>query len=246
MKTKSKRKVPKTNLPKPTEPSDFAYKVTEIAVSQICQSMGFTSTHLSALETLTKIAILYLKTLAKTAVTYSNASNRTESNVFDIFNALHDLSPVPGFMGPSNCVLKSKLVKDVSVFVSSVDEIPFAKAIPRAGPICEAQNAENLGFGGLNYVPKWLPGFPDEKTYKKCEELEKGGELGLWENNCGGSGKWDECVIGEIGKKNGDLGVERDRDRDRVRFKIGEVKKGGIDIRVYKRSWACKGFAYDF
>ncbi|EEF32236.1 transcription initiation factor TFIID subunit 8 [Ricinus communis] len=251
MKPKSKQNIIETHSPKATDPSDFPFQITKISVSQICQSVGFKSTQLSALETLTHIATLYLKNLAKASASYSSASNRTQSNVFDIINALHDLSSIQGFTGAStlhytsNILSSSRVVKDLSVFVNSIVEIPFAKPIPRVNPV-PPRRSLGLESTSMQHIPKWLPRFPDEKACKKWERDTKRlrEDLGLWENNCGGIGNGIllENMKEEEKKKkshdDGDLVMERGR----VRFKIGEVEKGGIvDIRVYKRNWASKG-----
>ncbi|KAJ6374697.1 hypothetical protein OIU78_030225 [Salix suchowensis] len=174
--------------------SDYAFKITKTAVSQICQSVGFKFTQHSALETLTHITTLYLQTLARTAVSYSNASNRTQSNIFDIINSLHDMSSVQGFTGGStlHCnssgigLLRSGVLKDIKSFVEFSDEIPFAKPIPRGNPISLRRNSIPLEIDELDsrglHIPRWLSRFPDESSYKNCGvrwEKRREGELGL-------------------------------------------------------------------
>jgi transcription initiation factor TFIID subunit 8 len=69
MKPKPHKKTITTHFQKPPapaeNPSDYAFKITKTAVSQICQSVGFKTTQLSALETLTHVATLCLQTLPK-------------------------------------------------------------------------------------------------------------------------------------------------------------------------------------
>ena len=134
-KPKSKRK--QNTHQETTNPGDFPFNITKVAVSQICKSVGFRRGKVSALETLTLVATKYLEALAKSAVSFSNAASRTQSNLLDLTNALHDLSLQGGFTGAStlydnNCLLKSSVLEDLSGFVSSTDEIPFAKPIERA------------------------------------------------------------------------------------------------------------------
>uniref|UniRef100_A0A6M2FAM9 Bromodomain associated domain-containing protein n=1 Tax=Populus davidiana TaxID=266767 RepID=A0A6M2FAM9_9ROSI len=237
--------------PSPAEnPSDYAFKITKTAVSQICQSVGFKCTQLSALETLTHIATLYLQTLAKTAVSYSNASNRTQSNIFDIINSLHDMSSVQGFTGGStlHCsssgigLLRSAVFKDIKSFVEFSDEIPFAKPIPRGNSISLRRNSISLEIDELDsrglHIPRWLPRFPDESSYKNCGERwekRREGGLALWENSdlvSGGGVNKSQGISRENEKRSdgdGDLSVERGK----VIFKIGEAmkaQKGGILI----------------
>ncbi|KAJ6882746.1 hypothetical protein NC651_029127 [Populus alba x Populus x berolinensis] len=217
MKPKPHKKTIKNHFQKPPaaaeNPSDYAFKITKTAVSQICQSVGFKTTQLSALETLTHVATLFLQTLAKTAVLYSNASSRTQSNIFDIINSLHDMSSVRGFTGGStlHCnisgisLLRSSVFKNIKSFVEFSDEIPSYN-----------------------------------KCGDRCEKKRKG-ELVLWEKSDlvgGGIGSGDEFqgISWENQRRSGgggggDLAVERGR----VRFRIGEVggaQKGGVLISL--------------
>ncbi|KAJ6978000.1 hypothetical protein D5086_023717 [Populus alba] len=257
MKPKPHKKTIKNHFQKPPpaaeNPSDYAFKITKTAVSQICQSVGFKTTQLSALETLTHVATLFLQTLAKTAVLYSNASNRTQSNIFDIINSLHDMSSVRGFTGGStlHCnisgisLLRSSVFKNIKSFVEFSDEIPFAKPIPRGESISLRRNSiplelNELGSRGL-HIPRWLPRCPDESSFNKCGdrcEKKRKGELVLWEKSDlvgGGIGSGDEFqgISWENERRSGggDLAVERGR----VRFRIGEVggaQKGGVLISL--------------
>ncbi|CAK7336963.1 unnamed protein product [Dovyalis caffra] len=247
--TKTPKKPNKTHFqklpPAAKNPSDYGFKITRTAVSQICQSVGFKSIQLSALETLTHVATLYLQTLGKTAVSYSNASNRTQSNIFDIINSLHDMSSVQGFPGGSTLhrssgmsLLRSGVLKDIKSFVAFSDEIPFAKPIPRGNSISLRRNSIPLELDELDstglHIPRWLPRFPDESSYKTCGdswEKRRTGDLVLWERSdlvsAGNGNEFQENEKGSDGGGGGDLAVERGR----LRFKIGEVgkaQKGGI------------------
>ncbi|CAN1150876.1 Transcription initiation factor TFIID subunit 8 [Linum perenne] len=238
MKTRSalrRRKTPAAAAATPaelpdTDPSTFAAEIARIAIAQICQSVGYKSAEAPALRTLTRVASLYLQTLATTAAAYTNSCNRTESNVFDVANAMHDLNSAQGFNGAAaihhdGCLLKSGVLKDVKRFVNTVDEIPFAKPIPRA-----INRSEESGPGLAvveargKHIPDWLPAFPDKSTYieeTKGREREK--ELELWgklsvdggEEGDGGGRRVNEKRSG------GELGKEREK----VKFQIGNEKK---------------------
>ncbi|KAL5773494.1 hypothetical protein ACOSP7_013082 [Xanthoceras sorbifolium] len=175
IKTKSKRKQNQSTAEDEKEetPKEFSFKITRVAVSQICRSVGFKAAQHSALETLTLITTRYLEEVAKLASSYSHESNRTQSNLFDLINAFHDLSsPIQGFVGASTLhrddVLDSCLLKEISGFVKSTDEIPFAKPIPRN--MYQLQKKRVSNSRGL-HVPRWLPSFPDVATYKECKEM---------------------------------------------------------------------------
>jgi transcription initiation factor TFIID subunit 8 len=226
MKPKPHKKTITTHFQKPPapaeNPSDYAFKITKTAVSQICQSVGFKTTQLSALETLTHVATLCLQTLARTAVLYSNASNRTQSNIFDIINSLHDMYSVRGFTGGStlHCngsgmsLLRSSVLKNIKSFVEFSDEISFAKPIPIGKSISLRRNSiplelNKLGSRGL-HIPRWLPRCPDESSYNKCGdryEKKRKGELVLWEKSDlvgGGIGSVDE-FRGFLGRTRGEV-----------------------------------------
>ncbi|CAI0392660.1 unnamed protein product [Linum tenue] len=236
MRTRSSLRHPKTPsaaaaaLPPPppeSNPSDCANGIARIAVAQVCQSVGFKSAEGPALETLTRVAGLYLKTLAKAAASYSGDSNRTESNAFDVVNALHELESAQGFAGASDprgcCLVRSSVVKDAQRFLNTIDEIPFAKPIPRAdgsgsSPAPPCSGARPRG----KHIPDWLPDFPEESTYREegCEGIVEGRdvELALWERtiSCGGEGEG----VGAGGKTGEGSGGELRRERERVKFQI--------------------------
>ncbi|XP_021890050.1 transcription initiation factor TFIID subunit 8 [Carica papaya] len=203
----------------PATPSDFSFTLTRTAVSQICRSIGFKTTQFSALETLTLIASKYLQTLAKWASSCSHASARTESNLQDIVNALHDISSLRGFSGASDlqhCPLRSTLLKNLSSFVTSTAEIPFAQPIPRAEepdiPIGPATaNVVDNKRGA--HIPSWLPAFP----------FPAGG-------TCNGSDDLAEEKAGLV-LQSGGVGGILPKDRERVRF---EVRRLGVQNGAYR------------
>ncbi|KAF5742352.1 hypothetical protein HS088_TW09G00396 [Tripterygium wilfordii] len=216
----------------PKAPTDFSLTLTRVAVSQICQSVGFTSTQRSALDTLTRIATIYLQTLSKWTASYSNSSNRTQSNLIDLIHALHDLSSAHGFLGASTlhcndtCQLKSSVLRDLRVFVKFTDEIPFAKPLPRKQ---FPRNLKKLNVNGsseaIPHIPRWLPALPGASTYKvgveRCVGCKK------WENNVGLIGDCGEEIVKSKkksennGKRSGTADDQMlPMERSRVRFKI--------------------------
>ncbi|KAG9142998.1 hypothetical protein Leryth_006271 [Lithospermum erythrorhizon] len=117
------------------EESSYSSTIIKVAMSQICQSIGFEAAESSSLNTITDIAIRYLKAIAKSASSSANSLNRTQCNVFDIVVALEELGSVVGFQGGSDmrveCVLSSSVLVDLERFVIFSNEIPFAKALGR-------------------------------------------------------------------------------------------------------------------
>ncbi|CAN0854996.1 Transcription initiation factor TFIID subunit 8 [Linum grandiflorum] len=211
-------------------PSSFAADIARIAIAQICKSVGYKSAESPALETLNRVAMLYMETLATAAASYANRSNRTQSNVFDVVNALNDLNSARGFTGAAGihegCVLKSGVVKEVERFVNTVDEIPFAKPIPKANNRCPDPGTGRAGVEVRGkHIPDWLPDFPDKSTYvEEVNGRERERELELWEKlrtdgpdggewNGGGGKVKGEKSGGELGKK-----------REKVKFQFGNKK----------------------
>lgn len=225
-KSRSKRKS-NIHLQQPTtNPRDFHFMITTVAVSQICKSVGFRRSHVSALEALTLVATKYLETLAKSAASFSDAASRTQSNILDLTNALHDMSLQLGFLGAStlydhnnNCLLKSSVLESLSDFVSSTNEIPFAKPIERAKEReSEEANAVPGGFqerGG--HIPEWLPRFPDVGgANEECDKRVNGEQL--WENSSSVLG----CQIdGFEEKRSGsNNGGKLPKGRSRIKFRV--------------------------
>lgn len=261
MKAKAKkqhRQIQKlTEKEEETNPAEFAFSVTKVAVSQICRSMGFKAAQSSALDILTSIATKYLQELGSTAASYTNAANRTESNLVDLTNALHDMSFQPGFVGAStlhqqsNCLLNcSSVLKEIVRFVEYSKEIPFAKPIPRSINVnknlifCEKNKENELGSRGLNlHIPKWLPAFPDEGSCKGSNEMVVGkGDNKLWENS--EMVKEGSCDYGAV-EKGQNLSRDLAKERGKVRFKIGVKGNGGsneVGIGVdFMRNGVCRG-----
>lgn len=151
---------------------EFGRSIAKIAVTQICERVGFDSCNDSALEVLADIAIRFVKDLGKTAKFYANVANRTECNVFDVIQSLEDLDSPIGFPGGSegcSSLLGSGAMKEVMEYVEVIEEVPFAQPVA-SFPIVRnrkltpsfVQMGETPEF---KHVPDWLPAFPDPHTY---------------------------------------------------------------------------------
>ncbi|KAM5587191.1 transcription initiation factor TFIID subunit 8-like [Rosa sericea] len=247
-----KRKTPKPVIiptPENPTPSEFSTAIARTAVAQICHSIGFKVTQLSALETLTRVAINYLVAIAKSSASYAAKANRTDSNLFDFTNAIHDLSSVQGFNGASelhrSCALGSSVLKDLAKFVECTDETPFMWPIPRrekmgAEEELVSRNRESDSGRGVGlHVPRWLPALPEVGEAKPVKR--RNGEE-LWENVVVENGNVDSGNGNGNGNENEnrELGVKSKRGR--VRFKIGgvEEKLGGC-VGVKMRNGVCRG-----
>ncbi|KAF8398583.1 hypothetical protein HHK36_017514 [Tetracentron sinense] len=238
-----------------TSPSISSAVITRVAVAQICQSIGFTSSQRSALDALTNIAKNYLQTLAKSASSNANSCGRTESNLFDVIHAIEDLRSIQGFHGASEVnqsLLNSGVLREIISFVRSVDEIPFAKPIPRNN---SAKNYSLSRFSikskqgvkqnrPFSHIPPWLPVLPGPSTYKTagirvsrddrssyCEE-EQDGVINQIVNRPAAAEKKNM-----IWEEKRDLPVERPR----VRFKLGLGLGLGFGGEVGLRNGVCRG-----
>ncbi|XP_010937622.1 transcription initiation factor TFIID subunit 8 [Elaeis guineensis] len=151
---------------------EFGRAIAKIAVTQICGSTGFHSSHPSALDALADVAIRYISDLGKAANFYANLSGRTSSNVFDVIQGLEDLGLSQGFSGASDihrCLASSGVVREIGQFVNTAEEVPFAWPVPRF-PIAripkQTSSFAQIGEAPAgNHIPNWLPAFPDPHTY---------------------------------------------------------------------------------
>lgn len=147
---------------------DFAQAIAKIAVAQVCESEGFQSFQQSALNTLSDVAVRYIREIGKSANFYANLAGRSESNVFDIIHGLEDLGSSQGFSGASDincCPAGSGIVREITQYVGDAEEIPFPYSIP-SFPIIKDRNpilsfAQVTEVSPSEHIPSWLPAFPD-------------------------------------------------------------------------------------
>ncbi|CAH2034695.1 unnamed protein product [Thlaspi arvense] len=213
-----------------TTTAEFSFSLTRIAVSQICQSVGYRSTDSSALNTLTLITTKFLQSVACLAASFANTANRTEVNLFDVVNGLQDISLATSDCFPggstlhdseSHCLIKSAVLRNLSDFVTCALEIPFAKPLPR--PEIDGSSRGDLTRVArspeMKSIPAWLPPFPDSSLY--LEHCTQNRSEQLWENSN------SVTIGGETLLKNSKSESSIDRSggrlpqrRARVRFKV--------------------------
>lgn len=231
-------------------PAEFSHLLTKIAVAQICRSFGFKAAQSSALDSLSKIAAFYMESLAsRAALRAAVCGGRTQCNLFDIIAALEDLRLPSGFPGAGDVnrpLLSSYTLKELNRFVSGVDEVPFARRVPRVEP---RSGSGSEGFPGKSgslvgnraEVPRWLPEFPevDEEEAKRVSKREA-----FWEEEAfhqpPPATPLVKTVKGEEEKKRGRGFLLRGR-RERVRFRLGirSGKMGVDDLEL--RNGVCRG-----
>uniref|UniRef100_A0A1D1XYH9 Transcription initiation factor TFIID subunit 8 n=1 Tax=Anthurium amnicola TaxID=1678845 RepID=A0A1D1XYH9_9ARAE len=151
---------------------DFGRAISRIAVAQICESLGFHSIQHSALDALSDVVIRYICDLGRTSHFYANLAGRTCCSVFDILQGLEDLVSSQGFTGASDlhrCLVSSGVVREITQYVSTADEVPFARPVPHFPMIREPKLAPSIKQCGElspgKHIPYWLPAFPDPHTY---------------------------------------------------------------------------------
>lgn len=247
-------------------PSEFSFAIAKTAVSQICRSVGYKRSKFNALEALTNVTTKYIEAIARSTASFANASNRTESNFFDLINGIHDLCSVRGFTGGSKThksnLLKSAALKEIVDFVKFSNQVPFSKPIPSKN-VCGSQNpeitiesgtpiycSENTKTQGL-HIPRWLPDFPSESLYKKRDLVSvkerKCGEK-LWEHSLAMEDYSSYSENSVMLKNNGiaekeekDTRMELAKGRERVKFKIGREEEKQIGLGVNMMNGVCKG-----
>ncbi|XP_027345765.1 transcription initiation factor TFIID subunit 8 [Abrus precatorius] len=250
-KRKKKRDVVVNNLHVAETASEFSFAVAKTAVAQICQSVGFKTSKYNALETLTNVSTRYLEAIVRSAASFANASNRTDSNLFDLINGIHDLCSVQGFPGGSmmykSNLLRSAALEEIMNFVNLSKDVPFAKQIPFRN-VFGSQNpkaAVNEAKTQVLHVPRWLPDFPEENLYKNCQQVlakeRKCGEK-LWEHSLATEDYSDVLQSNGInGKEKKDARMDFARKRERVKFKIGGEEEKQIGFGVNMMNGVCKG-----
>ncbi|KAG6528925.1 transcription initiation factor TFIID subunit 8-like [Zingiber officinale] len=151
---------------------EFGRAVAKVAVAQICESVGLEGCNLSAIDAFSEVVVRYIYDLGKSARSYANLAGRADCNVFDVIQSLEDLSAPLGFSGASDihhCLVGSSVAREITQYVNTVDEVPFAKPIPKFPISRLPKSSPSFAQAGLEpagkHIPDWLPRFPDPHTY---------------------------------------------------------------------------------
>lgn len=168
----SGREHARSNAQRKSGGDDFAQSIAKVAVAQICEREGFQTFQLSALETLSDVALRYIHSIGKAANFYANLAGRRECNFFDIVQGLEDLGLVQGFSSASDvdhCLACSGTVREIVQYVGETDDVPFAHAIPQF-PVVKDRNLTPSFLQAdkeppEEHIPAWLPLFPEPHTY---------------------------------------------------------------------------------
>ncbi|KAJ4916972.1 Bromodomain transcription factor [Raphanus sativus] len=241
MKRRRKARVNSEAPPDDQSAAEFSFTLTKVAVSQICLSVGYTSTDTSStLNTLTLITTKFLQSIAELAASFSNSANRTEANLFDIVNGLQDAALATSDCFPggstlhsteSHCLIRSAVLRNLSDFVASAFEIPFAKPLPRleiSGSYGGDSTRAARSRDEMKSIPAWLPPFPEDSSlYRERYAEERSGHL--WEKS--------DSVIGHGTFVEETSGFESCRGRSGGRL---PMRRASVRFKV-ERDWSNGG-----
>ncbi|KAL6499155.1 hypothetical protein OROHE_026183 [Orobanche hederae] len=205
---------------------EFAQAIARIAVTQICENLGFQSFQQSALDCLADVGVRHIREIGKTANSYANLANRSQCNVFDVIQGLEDLGSVQGFSGSSDInhpLSESGVVKDIIRYVDKEDEIPFAYLTPVFPVVKERTSNPSFAQAGEHppdeHIPSWLPKFPNPETYANLRlENEKHTETEVVNKNQSVDEQYrkvDEPLL-NFQQKNGFEGVVEQEDNSKT------------------------------
>uniref|UniRef100_A0A2M3ZFK1 Putative transcription initiation factor tfiid subunit 3 n=1 Tax=Anopheles braziliensis TaxID=58242 RepID=A0A2M3ZFK1_9DIPT len=125
----------------------YAMHVLKIAVAQICQTIGWHSTHTTTMELLVDVTQHFLREISRIMHRYSELYNRTEPNLDDLALAYRDI----GINLP-----------EMLEYIEFVDPIPLSLDVPRF-PVPKETNLCFLKPGSKEvltrpmHIPEYLP-----------------------------------------------------------------------------------------
>ncbi|CAJ1970813.1 unnamed protein product [Sphenostylis stenocarpa] len=229
-------------------PSEFSFAIAKIAVAQICQSVGFKTSKNNALETLTAVSTRYLETIVRSAASFANTSNRTDSNLFDVINGIHDLCSVRGFLGGSAMhkgdLLRSSALKEIMNFANNSVKVPFANQIQLRNVsevTIDSGTSMCISNQSKSHIPRWLPHFPKQNCDQVLVKERKCGEK-LWEHSLAGD---ENSVVSQSNHVNGKeekvTRMELPKGRERMKFKIRGEEEKRVGLGVNIMNGVCKG-----
>lgn len=221
-----------------TVPSSFRAAISRVAIAQICLATGYSAAEPFALRALSDIATRYLQALGRAAASVATAHHRTDSNLLDLVRAIEDLSAAKGFPGgsdPTGQPLRSGALRELEEFVESVEEIPFAKPIPRGGKEEEELRTTWRSFAAAGrepprHVPSWLPCFPEESGNKEKKGLETEEQRTTMWRSFSAAGRVpspeDREMEMKLSTEKGRItAVELPAEREKVEFRLGFGKR---------------------
>ncbi|XP_049541411.1 nascent polypeptide-associated complex subunit alpha, muscle-specific form isoform X1 [Anopheles darlingi] len=147
----------------------YAMHVLKIAVAQICQTIGWHSTHTTTMELLVDVTQHFLREISRIMHRYSELYNRTEPNLDDLALAYRDI----GINLP-----------EMLEYIEFVDPIPLSLDVPRF-PVPKETNLCFLKPGSKEvltrpmHIPEYLPPMLIEAPTSESGDLgEEGTEHG--------------------------------------------------------------------
>jgi len=130
----------------------YIRELLKIVIAQICQSMDCEGIEQSACETMVDILQHYIEELGYLSHMYAEHAGRIECNFNDTLLAVKDLQVS---------------MKDIMLFHSQVEDVPFARAIPRfpMGPNQKRKKVLTSSDALPGHIPLYFPPYPDKYSF---------------------------------------------------------------------------------
>lgn len=130
----------------------YIRELLKIVIAQICQTMDCEGIEQSACETMVDILIHYIEELGFLSHMYAEHAGRIECNLNDTQLALKDLQVS---------------MKDMMLYYSQVEDMPFARAIPRfpMGPSQKRRKVLTSSDALPSHIPLYFPPYPDKYSF---------------------------------------------------------------------------------
>lgn len=142
--------------------SEYCRQILRVVVAQICQHLGWHSTHATPLEVLTDVLERYILDVSRTTHQYAERYGRTEVNLDDLGLAFRTL-------GIS--------LSELDDYIKHVEALPFGKDVaafpkPKKSNLCFPNPKSREIYHREEHVPDYLPYmFPGMEDEMEVEEV---------------------------------------------------------------------------
>jgi len=143
---------------------DVQFLILKIALVELAEKTGFKGgVKADAAETLTDLVGTYIQKIGKRASDVTAAAGRTETNYFDVENALRQVDT--GLEQLQEFDEKLQLPISKNALISLIEyPTPSVTTIPNVVGMDEENGSKNAPKP--SHVPSFLPAFPPEYTHK--------------------------------------------------------------------------------
>ena len=140
----------------------YLHHLLRISTVQICRESGFRQSSHAALDTLTSLLQHLIRELGLTARHYAELSGRADVNLIDLLCALDD------YQYDVNTLLDYHTHSDQLPFPRTLPNFPTPRPLTRIEPPVGGLG-ESDGVRRPAHIPRYLPRWPEERTYKRSE-----------------------------------------------------------------------------